>query len=326
MLVVDKKDLQEKGFIDVEPANGTNIIEQINKIRKEKNAVIMAHYYQQPEIQDIADFVGDSLALSQQASKTGADIIVLAGVYFMAETAKILCPEKKVLIPDEKTAMRMRGELAGSEFIVDKINRKTVRRRPYPPFTTSKLQQEAIGKLRFSAKKTMTVAQQLYEGIDLGGETVGLITYMRTDSTRISADAALEAKDLINARYGKDYCLDKPRFFSNKNRAQDAHEAIRPTSVKNTPEKVRPYLSKDQLSLYQLIWQRFVASQMAEALIDQKNITVSAGDYRLTASGSTVKFPGFLALYQASGQSDESEGKKQENRLPEISEKQKLKL
>ncbi|MFP4452357.1 MAG: type I DNA topoisomerase [Desulfobacterales bacterium] len=233
---------------------------------------------------------------------------------------------KKVLIPDEKTAMRMRGELSGSEFIVDKINRKTVRRRPYPPFTTSKLQQEAIGKLRFSAKKTMTVAQQLYEGIDLGGETVGLITYMRTDSTRISADAALEAKDLINARYGKDYCLDKPRFFSNKNRAQDAHEAIRPTSVKNTPEKVRPYLSKDQLSLYQLIWQRFVASQMAEALIDQKNITVSAGDYRLTASGSTVKFPGFLALYQASGQSDESEGKKQENRLPEISEKQKLKL
>ncbi|MCF8110286.1 MAG: type I DNA topoisomerase [Desulfobacteraceae bacterium] len=233
---------------------------------------------------------------------------------------------KKVSIPDKETAMKMRGELAGSEFVVDKITRKTVRRRPYPPFTTSKLQQEAIRRLRFSAKKTMTVAQQLYEGIDLGGETVGLITYMRTDSTRISAEAANEARDLINARHGRDYSLEKPRFFSNKNRAQDAHEAIRPTSVNNTPEKVRPYLSKDQFALYQLIWQRFVASQMAEALIDQKNITISAGDYRLTASGSTVKFPGFLALYQAADESDGSEGKKQDTSLPELSEKQKLKL
>ncbi|MFP4158933.1 MAG: type I DNA topoisomerase [Desulfobacterales bacterium] len=233
---------------------------------------------------------------------------------------------KKVSIPDEATAAKIRDELADSEFIVEKIARKTVRRRPYPPFTTSKLQQEAIGKLRFSAKKTMTVAQQLYEGVDLGGETVGLITYMRTDSTRISADAAHEAKDLIAERHGNDYALDKPRFFSNKNRTQDAHEAIRPTSVKNTPEKVQPYLSKDQFALYQLIWQRFVASQMAEALIDQKNVTVSAADYKLTASGSTVRFPGFLALYQSSDDTAESVGKKKENRLPEISENQKLKL
>ncbi|MFW6275247.1 MAG: quinolinate synthase NadA [bacterium] len=122
MLVVDKKDLQEKGFIDVEPANGTNIIEQINKIRKEKNAVIMAHYYQQPEIQDIADFVGDSLALSQQASKTGADIIVLAGVYFMAETAKILCPEKKVLIPDLKAGCSLADSCPTGDFAKFKEN------------------------------------------------------------------------------------------------------------------------------------------------------------------------------------------------------------
>ncbi|MFW5957944.1 MAG: type I DNA topoisomerase [Desulfosalsimonas sp.] len=243
---------------------------------------------------------------------------------FEARLAKY--KDKKVFIPDEKTAMKMRGELADSQFVVDKITRKTVRRRPYPPFTTSKLQQEAIRKLRFSAKKTMTVAQQLYEGIDLGGETVGLITYMRTDSTRISADAANEAKELINASHGKDYALDKPRFFSNKNRTQDAHEAIRPTSVKNTPEKIKTYLSKDQFALYQLIWQRFVASQMAEALIDQKNVTISAGDYKLTASGSTVKFPGFLALYQAADESEESAGRKQEKHLPEISEKQELKL
>lgn len=233
---------------------------------------------------------------------------------------------KKISIPDEKTAMQIRDKLADADFIVEKITRKTVRRRPYPPFTTSKLQQEAIRKLRFSAKKAMTVAQQLYEGVDLGGETVGLITYMRTDSTRISAEAANEAKDLILERHGNDYALAKPRFFSNKNRTQDAHEAIRPTSVFNTPEKVRPYLSKDQFALYELIWKRFVASQMAEALIDQKNITIDAGGYKLTATGSTVKFPGFLALYQSADDTAEAESKKQEGRLPEISEKEQLRL
>ncbi|MCF8036295.1 MAG: type I DNA topoisomerase [Desulfobacteraceae bacterium] len=233
---------------------------------------------------------------------------------------------KKFSIPDEQTAMQTRDQLAESEFTVEKITRKTVRRRPYPPFTTSKLQQDAIRKLRFSAKKTMTVAQQLYEGVDLGGETVGLITYMRTDSTRISAEAANEAKDLILQRHGKDYALEKPRFFANKNRTQDAHEAIRPTSVYNSPEKVKPYLSKDQFALYQLIWQRFVASQMAEALIDQKNIAIAAGDYLLTASGSTVKFPGFLALYQSADDTAEAESKKKEGHLPEISEKEQLAL
>ncbi|MCF8024279.1 MAG: type I DNA topoisomerase [Desulfobacteraceae bacterium] len=233
---------------------------------------------------------------------------------------------KKISIPDETTAMQIRDELSAADFIVEKVTRKTVRRRPYPPFTTSKLQQEAIRKLRFSAKKTMTVAQQLYEGVDLGGETVGLITYMRTDSTRISAEAAREARELILDRHGKDYALDKPRFFSNKNRAQDAHEAIRPTSVQNIPEKIQSYLSKDQFALYQLIWQRFVASQMAEALIDQKNITISAGDYRLSASGSTIKFPGFLALYQSADDTVEAESKKQEGQLPEILEEQQLKL
>ncbi len=233
---------------------------------------------------------------------------------------------KKISIPDETAAMKIRDELAASEFVVDKITKKTVRRRPYPPFTTSKLQQEAIRKLRFSAKKTMTVAQQLYEGVDLGGETVGLITYMRTDSTRISAEAANEARDLILNTHGKDYALDKPRFFANKNRTQDAHEAIRPTSVFHTPEKVKPFLSRDQLVLYQLIWQRFVASQMAEALIDQKSIAIAAGDYQLTVSGSTVKFAGFLSLYQSADDTDEAESRKDKGKLPEIAEKQHLSL
>jgi len=233
---------------------------------------------------------------------------------------------KKIFIPDEASAMKIKNELADSQYIVDKITKKQVRRRPYPPFTTSKLQQESIRRLRFSAKKTMTVAQQLYEGVDLGGETVGLITYMRTDSTRISAEAAGEAKDLILNTHGKDYALDKPRFFANKNRAQDAHEAIRPTSVFNTPDKVKPFLSKDQLALYQLIWQRFVASQMAEALIDQKSIAIAAGNYQFTVSGSTVKFPGFLALYQSADDTDEAENSKQKGQLPEIAEKENLNL
>ncbi len=233
---------------------------------------------------------------------------------------------RKVSIPDEKGATAIHRELSGTDWTVEKIARKTVRRRPYPPFTTSKLQQEAIRKLRFSAKKTMTVAQQLYEGIDLGGETVGLITYMRTDSTRISAEAAEEAKNLILERYGKDYALDKPRFFANKNRTQDAHEAIRPTSVNHEPEKIARYLSADQLSLYRIIWQRFVASQMAEALIDQKTFSIAAGSYLFTASGSTVKFPGFLAMYQSADDAINAEEEKAKGRLPELAEKEALRL
>ena len=233
---------------------------------------------------------------------------------------------RKLSIPDEKTAAAVHGELTGAEYKVDKVVKKTVRRRPYPPFTTSKLQQEAIRKLRFSARKTMSVAQQLYEGIDLGGETVGLITYMRTDSTRISAEAAGEAKNLILERYGRDYALDKPRFFKNKNRTQDAHEAIRPTSVFNTPEGVAPYLSKDQLTLYRVIWQRFVASQMAEALIDQKTIHIAAAGYFFTATGSTVQFPGFLALYQSADDATAAEEEKAGGQFPELAENEVLKL
>jgi len=214
---------------------------------------------------------------------------------------------KKCVIPDEDTARSIVDELKGVDFLVEKVVQKTQRRRPPAPFTTSKLQQEAIRKLGFSAKKTMVIAQQLYEGIELGpGEPVGLITYMRTDSTRISPEAVDEAREVIKLQFGSEYLPAKPNSFKNEKKVQDAHEAIRPTSVSLTPDEVAPYLSKDQLGLYRLIWQRFIACQMRAALIDQTSILISAGPYHLQATGSVVRFPGFTALYAESGKGEES--------------------
>ncbi len=235
-------------------------------------------------------------------------------------TAKLVRKDReKLRIPDEVAAAQILRELDGQKFIVDTIQKRTTKKNPLPPFTTSKLQQEAIRKLRFSARKAMMVAQQLYEGIDLGpGEPEGLITYMRTDSTRIAAEAASEAQQLILDRFGRDYALEKPRFFANRKKVQDAHEAIRPTSVFNSPEKIKSYLSADQLALYQLIWQRFVASQMAQALIDQVSVSIKAGAYEFTTSGSSVKFPGFMALYMSVDDEIESESEKKKPKLPEL--------
>jgi len=243
-------------------------------------------------------------------------------------TAKLVKKKgKKIHIPDKKTAVAILKELSGNTFLVEKVIKKTVKKNPLPPFITSKLQQEAIRKLRFSAKKTMIVAQQLYEGIELGqGEPLGLITYMRTDSVRIAKDAAREALSLIRERFGDKYTLDKPRAYKNRKKAQDAHEAIRPTSVFHTPESVSPYLSKDQLNLYRLIWQRFVASQMKEALINQVSVSIKAGSYQLSAFGSTIQFPGFMALYRSADDDIESEIETKKDRLPELSEGMMLKL
>ncbi len=243
-------------------------------------------------------------------------------------TAKLVKKNgKKIVIPDEKESNSIVKDLAGEKFTVGKVQKKTTQKNPLPPFITSKLQQEAIRKLRFSAKKTMIIAQQLYEGIDLGpGEPEGLITYMRTDSTRIAKEAALEALKLIRERFGDKYAPENPRFFKNRKKAQDAHEAIRPTSVFNTPEKVAPYLSKDQLALYRIIWQRFVASQMKQALINKVTVSVMAGSYLFTASGSSVKFPGFMALYMSVDEEIESESQKKKDDLPELDEGMILKL
>jgi DNA topoisomerase-1 len=233
---------------------------------------------------------------------------------------------KKIAIGDETTARQTTETLAREQFRVDKIIKKTIKRNPLPPFITSTLQQEAIKKLGFSAKKAMTVAQQLYEGVNLGpGEQVGLITYMRTDSTRIAPEAALEAIALVAEKFGSAYTIDRPRFFANKNKAQDAHESIRPTTVSLEPEKISGYLSPDQQKLYTLIWKRFVASQMNHALIDQKSISITAGEYLFRASGSTVSFPGFMVLYQATTE-EKNDPAGARDELPELSENEILKL
>ena len=170
-----------------------------------------------------------------------------------------------------------------------------------PPFTTSKLQQAAYNRLRYTAKRTMALAQRLYEGVDLGEEgSVALITYMRTDSVHVSDDALAQVRELIGDDFGPNYLPEKPNFYKSKKDAQEAHEAVRPTDVTRTPADVRRYLSDDLFKLYQLIWQRFVASQMVPAVFDQTTIDIAAGDYTFRASGSVMKFDGYLAAYQMS--------------------------
>jgi DNA topoisomerase-1 len=226
---------------------------------------------------------------------------------------------KKLSIPNQEEADKHVAALNTAHFAVESVQQKERRRYPVPPFITSTLQQEAARKLRFGVKRTMMLAQRLYEGKELGAEgSVGLITYMRTDSTRVSQDALNEVRALIPERYGRDYLPERPRFYKSKKGAQDAHEAIRPTSVHNTPDRLRRYLTEDELKLYQLIWRRFVASQMAEAVFDQTTINVQAGDYRLRASGSVPKFDGFLAVYE--------EGKDEAQRLEEEEEAQAARL
>ncbi len=183
-------------------------------------------------------------------------------------------------------------------FIVSKVDRKEKKQNPVPPFTTSKLQQEAARKLRFTAKKTMVVAQQLYEGLEIGKEgAVGLITYMRTDSNRVAPEAVQEAREYITAKYGKESLPAKPPVYAAQKKAQEAHEAIRPTSLTHEPDSLKEYLEKDQLSLYRLIWNRFIASQMSPAILDMTGVDISAEIYTFRATGTIVKFQGFMAVY-----------------------------
>jgi DNA topoisomerase-1 len=206
---------------------------------------------------------------------------------------------KNVEIGNAETAAAVRADLEAATFTVDKVQAKERKRYPVPPFITSKLQQEAFKKLRFSVKKTMQVAQRLYEGIELGDEgSVGLITYMRTDSTRVGDDALGSVRDHIGTTYGADYIPEKPIFYRSKKDAQDAHEAVRPTSLEYDPESIKRHLSKDEYALYKLIWNRFVASQMKPAVYDETVVDIGAAGYLLRAKGSTLKFKGFLAAYE----------------------------
>ena len=213
---------------------------------------------------------------------------------FEAEAVKY--KGKKLELKNAGQAHAAEAALAKAQYIVSKAERKERKRHPVPPFTTSNLQQEANKKLNFSAKKTMMVAQQLYEGVSLGKAAVGLITYMRTDSVRLADVAIDEIREYIKNNLGNEFCSPKPNHYSAKKNAQDAHEAIRPTSVLRTPEEIAKYLTVDQLKLYTLIWKRAVASQMSDAVYDMTTLLIEAGDYQLRATGSVLRFPGFLAI------------------------------
>ena len=220
----------------------------------------------------------------------------------------------KVALENEQQTMAVVDAVTGKPFTVNKVKRGKKRKKPSPPFITSTLQQEASRKLGMTPRRTMAVAQQLYEGIELGelGLT-GLITYMRTDSLRLSDEATAAAKDFILQRYGAPYYPNEVRKFRTKNGAQDAHEAIRPTDVRLTPEDLAPYLAPEQLKLYKLIWSRFVACQMSEAILDTVSADIVCSDYVFRASGYTVAFPGFTAVYEESTddakQNDSASGK-----------------
>ncbi|EGT3614778.1 type I DNA topoisomerase [Clostridium perfringens] len=229
--------------------------------------------------------------------------------------------KKKIEIKNKEQADKIIDELKENEYTVSKIKKGTKNKNPLAPFTTSTLQQEASKKLNFMTKKTMSVAQQLYEGVEVKKfGTVGLITYMRTDSVRISNEAQEKALNFISETYGKDYVPSEPRVYKGKKNIQDAHEAIRPTYVEITPEVAKANLSNDQYKLYALIWKRFIASQMATCILNTNSLEIKNGDYILRASGSTIKFDGFMKVYEyISGEEEESV------LLPELEENEVLK-
>ncbi len=243
---------------------------------------------------------------------------------------------KKPELKDEAAAKAVEAELAKAEYVVDKVDRRQRMRPPPPPYNTSRLQQDAANRLKLDAKKTMKLAQQLYEGVELGpAGSVGLITYMRTDSTRLSKEAVDAARDYIEQTFGREHLPPAPNEYKSKAAAQDAHEAIRPTSMEHTPDKVKPYLDRDLFRLYKLIWERFVCSQMKPAVYDQVVLDVRAGRGIFRAIGSRLAFPGFLAAPGEGAQTAEEkprqgEGKDdigaQNKELPQVAPGERLKL
>lgn len=226
---------------------------------------------------------------------------------------------KKVELPNEEAARNVERDVQKVPWIVADVQKRERLRNPAPPFTTSTLQQEAARKLNFPARKTMRIAQQLYEGLPLGkAGTLGLITYMRTDATRVSNEAVSEVRDYIKEAHGTSYVPSKPRQYAAKKGAQEAHEAIRPTSALRLPEEIKAYLTRDQLRLYRLIWERFVASQMSSAVYDAMRVDLTAGDYLFRATGSQLKFPGFLRIYQEGSDSSESKADGDDKLLPSL--------
>jgi DNA topoisomerase-1 len=226
---------------------------------------------------------------------------------------------KKIKLPNEEAARQVEQDVTPASWVVSDVKTTTRLRNPAAPFTTSTMQQEAARKLGFAAKRTMRVAQQLYEGLPLGKlGTHGLITYMRTDATRVSPEAIAEVRSFIKETHGADYLPKKPRQFASKKGAQQAHEAIRPTSVLLTPEQVKPHLSRDQFRLYKLIWDRFVASQMSSAKFDATSVDIAVQDYLFRATGSRLIFPGFLKIYVEGKDENDLENELGDRLLPAL--------
>jgi DNA topoisomerase-1 len=227
-------------------------------------------------------------------------------------------------IKNREEAVKILDNIEKEKFVVDKVEKKETKRLPFAPFTTSTLQQEAAKKLGFSTKKTMTIAQKLYEGADIGHGTHGLITYMRTDGVYTAPEAIKDARKVIENLYGKNYLPEKSRTYKNKvKNVQEAHEAIRPADVSIKPNDIKQHLSSDEYRLYDLIWKRLVASQMSDAILDQVSITIKTSKHVFRANGSSIKFDGFLALYTESNE----DGNDEENKiLPKVKEKEELAL
>ena len=235
--------------------------------------------------------------------------------------------KSEILIGNDVQAKDLVAEIERQSFVVNEVTTKERKRNPVPAFITSKLQQEASRKLGFPVKRTMMIAQHLYEGVEIGSEgSVGLITYMRTDSTRVSDTALNEARQFIGTQYGANYLPEKAVHYRSKKAAQDAHEAIRPTEVARTPDSLAKYLKPEELKLYRLIWQRFVASQMMPALFDQTTIDIQAGRFVFRATGSVLKFDGFLKVYQEGRDETVAEDDEAERTLPLVAEGEMLTL
>src|SRR5579864_8926833 len=240
--------------------------------------------------------------------------------------------DQAIEVGDEAAAKSLVDQVDGAKYIVHSVTTREKKRNPVPPFITSTLQQESSRKLRFSVKRTMMLAQRLYEGIEIGSEgSVGLITYMRTDSPRISNEALDEVRGLIKERYGPQFAPESPNVYKSKKDAQEAHEAIRPTSSLRTPDQVAPFLQEDEMKLYRLIWMRFVASQMMPAVFDQTTIDVAAkgkdqATYMFRATGSVPKFKGFLEVYEEGKDQKDEDDEELKHRLPLVQEGEELKF
>ena len=245
----------------------------------------------------IADREEEIRAFDPQEYWSLTVLLGFSGGTFPAKLSKKL--QQRIAISSQEQMESILKELQGVAFQINDVRTKEKRKQPSPPFTTSSLQQEAHRKLNFSPKRTMMLAQQLYEGLDLGKEgSIGLITYMRTDSVKVSELAQAESKAWILEHFGAEYYPSEPRQYTSKGRTQEAHEAIRPTSFTRSPESLKEFLKRDQLRLYRLIWERFIASQMSVALVDTLTVDVLGGDYLFRANASQIRFPGYLAVYE----------------------------